>query len=155
MFRYSTDELIADGQQKETDEIFLMLAKHANPYYSEKIDRVFSSSKMTFEYLVDFAKLLEKNKQKVTLIVTPRCKEYIKYGNPRGDVDQGFAAQNKSRDDLVPYIEYSFHEGYENPHGAHYNHCFFLFFTAHSSFEESEEYTRYWLKKITTLKAFL
>lgn len=155
MFNVNADEEIADKELKQTDEIFLMLARHCNPYYSEKIDQVFSSSKMTFEYLVDFAKVLEKHKQKITLVITPRCEEYIKYGDPKGDVDQGFAAQNKSRDDLVPYIEYSFPEGYENPHGSHYNHCFFLFFTTHSSFEESEEYCRYWLKKITTLKAFL
>lgn len=155
MFRYDANEEIADRQLRDTDEIFLMLAKHCNPYYSEKIDKVFSSTHMTFEYLTDFAKILEKHKQKITLVITPRCEEYIKYGNPRIDVDKGFAAQDKSRDDLVPYIEYSFHEEYKNPHGDHYNHCFFLFFTAHSSFEESEEYCAYWLKRITTLKAFL
>lgn len=155
MFKYSSDELIADQQLKQTDDIFLMLAKYSNPYYSEKIENIFSSSRMTFEYLEDFAKLLEKNNQKVTMIITPRCEEYVKYGYPKGDVDQGFLIQMKSRDDLVPYIEYSFHEGYNNPHGSHYNHCFFLFFTPHSSFEESEAYAAYWLKKITTLKAFL
>lgn len=151
MFRYSLDSFIASKQQEEADKLIYELCENCEPRYSKKIEALFD--KVTFGYLEEFHSLVKQiSKEKIVIAAIPR--NSILYSAQR-DIKRGFEALDKSWKDPIPYIEHSFAEDYNCPHGDSFRHCFFFFFTQYHEFEASEECVAYHLKRINQLKAFL
>lgn len=151
MFRYSLDSFIASKQQEEADELIDKLCESCNLQYSKKIESLFD--KVTFGYLEEFHSIVKQTtKERIIIAAVPR--NSIVYSAQR-DIKRGFDALDKSWKDPIPYIEHSFAEDYNCPHGDSFRHCFFFFFTQYHEFEASEECVAYHLKRINQLKAFL
>lgn len=151
MFRYSLDSFIASKQQEEADKLLYDLSESCEFRYSKTIESLFE--KVTYGYLEEFYKLVKETaNERIIIAAVPR--NGILWSAQR-DLKRGFDALEKPWKDPLPYIEHSFAEDYNCPHGDSFRHCFFFFFTKYHEFEASEECVAYYLKRINQLKAFL
>jgi hypothetical protein len=151
MFKYSSDSYIASTQQEKADRLIDELCGSYNLQYSKDIEALFD--KATFAYLEEFHKLVKQTmNEKIVIACVPRSS--ILY-TAQQDIKKGLEALEKPYGDGIPYIEHSFAEDYNCPHGDSFRHCFFFFFTKYHEFEASEECVKYYLKRVNQLKAFL
>ena len=150
MFKYSIDEFIASKQQEEADKLFDEMASCCELRYSKDIDDLFD--KITFEYLDDFVKLIRLDKEIILIPAIPRNSSGY---TAKRDLKRAFDILEKSWSDPLPYIEHSFPQSYNVPHGENYRHCYFVFVTKYREFEASEECVKYYLSRLNKLKVFL
>ncbi len=151
MFRYSSDSFIASKQREEADKLIEELCNSCNLQYSKPIEELFD--RVTFAYLEEFHALVKQTmNEKIVIACVPR--NTLLY-NAQQDIKKGLEVLQKPWGDAIPYIEHSFAEDYNCPHGDSFRHCFFFFFTKYHEFEASEECVKYYLKRVNQLKAFL
>lgn len=151
MFRYSIDSFIASKQQEDADKLIFDLCEKVNLEYSKKIEPLFE--RVTFQYLEEFHQIIKQStNERIIIAAVPRTSSLW---SAQQDMKRAFEALDKSWKDPIPYIEHSFAEDYECPHGDSFKHCFFFFFTKYHEFEASEQCVEYYLKRVNQLKAFL
>jgi hypothetical protein len=154
MFRYSKDELIASKQQEEAVKLLDEIKASCTLEYSSLLEEEFNKSKMTYDFMEDFAKLTQRHNEPIIFVVVPR--NHSAY-HSKMDLKRGFDKLDKPWSDPIPYIEYSFPEEYSArcPHGADYMHCYFFFMTKYHEAKGSEDCVKYYLNKVNQLRVFL
>lgn len=150
MFKYSIDEFITSKQQEEADKLLDEMSSCCELRYSKDIDDLFG--KATFEFLNEFVKLVKLDKEIIIIPAIPRNSSGYR---AKMDLKKAFDALQKSWLDPLPYIEHSFSQSYNVPHGENFRHCYFVFVTKYREFEASEECVKYYLSRVNNLKAFL
>ena len=150
MFRYKDDGLSID-EYRQARNLLYEFNKHGDYQYSQEIEKLFD--KVTYQYLEDFVKLIrEGQNERIIIVAIPRNHD-ARYG--KMDLDIAYSKTQRQQWDEVPYIEHSFSEDYECPHGIDWMHCYFFFFTPYSEFKDAEGCVTQYLSRLNRLKAFL
>lgn len=151
MFRLSKDDFIASKQREQADTLYQNILKKSSLIYSSQIESLFDKHVKSFSFVEELVKISGNDGHPITIPFVPwDSSEY----QALRDLKIAYTKANRSWDDSIPFIEFSFPEEYDNPHGHYYTHNFVGFFTPFSNLDGAEECVIYYLKKLIKLKAF-
>src|ERR1700728_870739 len=143
MFRYK-DDLLSCDEYRQARDLLDELNKHGDYQYSQEIEKLFG--KVTYQYLEDFVKLVrEGQQQRIIIVAIPRNHDARL---SKMDLDLGYSKMGRRQWDTLPYIEHSFPEDYECPHGDSWMHCYFFFFTEYAEFKDAENCVTQYLNRL-------
>lgn len=152
MFRYSNDEFIAGKQLEEATTLLIEMSKISSLEYCPEIEDEIPK-KISYPYFTEFVKMVKNCGDRIALPFIPRTRK--NYDHATKDLYLALDACNKSKKDIIPYIELSFPSDYKCPHGDEYKHTFVFFVTNYVTFEESRDISVHYLKKFNNLKVFV
>lgn len=152
MFRFSIDEFINKTQQEKVTAFLTELSKSFIVEHCPEIEKFFDDYVTSYEFLEEIPKLSNPNEKNVSIVCVPYDTALWR---ANADLREVCEKINKSQQETIPFIEFSFPENYKCKHGEPYKHVFIFFVTKFNSFEDSKNYTIYYLNKLNKLRAFL
>jgi hypothetical protein len=152
MFRYSKDDFLSGKQQEAGTELLEALTKKYYLVHSPAIESLFDKYVHSYEFIEELPKLSILSDNPIIMPMVPRNH---KIWAAEQDLEIAYRKLNKSKSDMIPFIEFSFPEDYDCKHGESYRHVYSFFFTHSMEFEVAQECVVYHLTKLNNLKVFL